>query len=86
MIKLHHGSYMDIDSIDLSMSKPGKDFGKGFYLNPDYEEALLWAESRVKTRQEGKPTVTTYKFDLDSAFKVGHFFGSKKALTLLTKI
>lgn len=71
MIELHHGSYMDIDCIDLSISKPGKDFGKGFYLNPDYEQALLWAESRVKTRQEGKPTVTTYEFDLESALVVG---------------
>lgn len=43
MILLHHGSYLHIDNIDLSMSKSGKDFGKGFYLNPDYEQALMWA-------------------------------------------
>lgn len=33
MIKLHHGSYTSIDHIDLSKSKSGKDFGKGFYLS-----------------------------------------------------
>lgn len=49
MTLLHHGSYTRIECIDLSLSKSGKDFGKGFYLNPDYEQAMLWAKSRVKT-------------------------------------
>jgi hypothetical protein len=71
MIILHHGSYTNIDSIDLSKSKPGKDFGKGFYLNPDYDQALLWAESRVRTLQDGKPTVTSYEFDIDRAQQAG---------------
>lgn len=71
MTKLYHGSYMGIDSIDLSMSKPGKDFGKGFYMNPDYEQALLWAESRVRTLQEGEPIVTSYEFDFDGALEAG---------------
>lgn len=71
MTKLHHGSNMGIESIDLAMSKPGKDFGKGFYLNPDYEQAFLWAESRVKALQEGSPTVTSYEFDLNSALEEG---------------
>jgi len=71
MIKLHHGSYMPIDSIDLSMSRPGKDFGKGFYLNPNYEQAILWAESRVKTFATGEAVVTSYVFDLDRALHDG---------------
>lgn len=40
MIRLHHGSNVVIDSIDLSLSKKGKDFGKGFYLNPNYNQAF----------------------------------------------
>lgn len=71
MIKLHHGSYISIDQIDLSKSKIGKDFGKGFYLNPDYEQALLGAESRVRTLQEGVPIVTSYEFDFDRALQSG---------------
>lgn len=35
MIKLYHGSNVEIDEIDLSKSKKGKDFGCGFYLNDD---------------------------------------------------
>lgn len=29
---LYHGTYTDIDVIDITKSKPYKDFGKGFYL------------------------------------------------------
>lgn len=71
MTTLHHGSYMRIDRIDLSKSKPGKDFGKGFYLNTDYDQALLWAASRVKTIQEGEPIVTSYEFDVEQALQAG---------------
>lgn len=71
MIRLHHGSYVSIDRIDLSMSKKGKDLGRGFYLNPDYGQALLWAETRVRVLQEGKPIVTSYEFDIDHALQSG---------------
>ena len=32
---LYHGSNVSIDAIDLSKSRPGKAFGKGFYLSAD---------------------------------------------------
>lgn len=32
---LYHGSNMEIERIDLSKSRPNKDFGKGFYLTED---------------------------------------------------
>jgi hypothetical protein len=34
-MKLYHGSNVAIGIIDLSKSRPGKDFGKGFYLSAD---------------------------------------------------
>ncbi len=71
MTLLHHGSYTRIERIDLSLSKSGKDFGKGFYLNPDYEQAMLWAKSRVKTYETGEATVTSYEFNLEQAISDG---------------
>ncbi len=71
MILLHHGSYTSIDHIDLSKSRPGKDFGKGFYLNPDYLQALSWAKSRVQIIEEGTPTVTSFEFDKEQALQNG---------------
>lgn len=35
-MKLYHGSDTAIELIDLGMSKPYKDFGKGFYLSADF--------------------------------------------------
>ena len=31
---------MAFDAIDLTKSKPNKDFGRGFYLSADYDQAL----------------------------------------------
>jgi hypothetical protein len=30
---LYHGSTVEIKEIDLALSKPNKDFGRGFYLS-----------------------------------------------------
>ena len=38
-MKLYHGSNMDISVPDLSKSKPYKDFGQGFYLSADKNQA-----------------------------------------------
>ena len=42
MTRLYHGSNVVIEQIDLSRSKRGKDFGQGFYLNlnPDQAKAM----------------------------------------------
>ena len=32
-MKLYHGTNIDFDKIDISKSKPNKDFGCGFYLS-----------------------------------------------------
>ena len=71
MIRLHHGSNVPIIDIDLSKSHPGKDFGIGFYLNPDYFQALDWAKTRVVVLKSGIATVTSYEFDIDRAQKDG---------------
>ena len=44
MIKLYHGSIVDIDKIDLEKSRPNKDFGKGFYLSENYQQAWRMGE------------------------------------------
>ena len=40
MIRLYHGSNVAIEHIDLSRSKRGKDFGQGFYLNANPDQAM----------------------------------------------
>lgn len=42
-MKLYHGTNIDFDKIDISKSKPNKDFGCGFYLSADFEQAKnIW--------------------------------------------
>ena len=40
MIKLYHGSNVEIEQIDLSKSRPFKDFGRAFYLSADVYKYL----------------------------------------------
>ncbi|MCL2041210.1 MAG: DUF3990 domain-containing protein [Bacteroidales bacterium] len=44
-MKVYHGSYMKVDKIDLSKSKPNKDFGKGFYVTKFRNHAEEWAKT-----------------------------------------
>lgn len=60
---LYHGSNVLIDHIDLSMSKPNKDFGKGFYLTDIREQALEMAYRRCRFLGQGEPVVTSFSFD-----------------------
>lgn len=63
MLKLYHGSNIVIDNIDLSYSKRGKDFGCGFYLNPNKEQAMDMAIRTTQRQKEGQPVLNTYLFD-----------------------
>ena len=44
---LYHGSNVMIDKIDLGRSKPYKDFGRGFYLSAEKDQALKLATFRA---------------------------------------
>ena len=63
MLKLYHGSNVEIDKIDLCRSRKGKDFGCGFYLNPNKEQTMEMAVRTSKRMQEGEPVVNAYLFD-----------------------
>lgn len=71
MTRLYHGSNVAIERIDLSMSKRGKDFGKGFYLNANPEQAIEMAVRKSRLLNEGYPTLSCFEFDHDLAVKNG---------------
>lgn len=39
---LYHGSNTEIIQIELDKGRRGKDFGKGFYLSAELEQAEKW--------------------------------------------
>lgn len=60
---LYHGSNIEITQIDLSKSKPHKDFGKGFYLSDNEEQAFNMAKQRVIQTDSGYEVINRYEFD-----------------------
>ena len=51
---LFHASYTPVEHIDLKMCAPGKDFGKGFYLTSDINQARNFIKSVVdRARTKG---------------------------------
>ncbi len=64
MMKVYHGSFLEIRKPDISFSRQELDFGKGFYATPLREQASRWA---LRWRQRGKKAIVNmYLFD-DSA-------------------
>ena len=68
-MKLYHGTYIDFDSIDLTKSNKGKDFGKGFYVSDNYEQAYNMAVFK-SLQYKKEPIVLSYEFD-ESLLKNG---------------
>ena len=62
---LYHGTNVEFEKIDLLKSKPNKDFGRGFYLSPLYEQAQAMAEVKMEQLEYGHPIVLQYEVNED---------------------
>lgn len=73
---LYHGSNRVIGQIDLTKSKPNKDFGQGFYLSDNENQAQEMAEFKAM-QLGGDPIVSRFEFDdtimSDTSLKVLRF-------------
>ena len=69
MIKLYHGTNTEFTNIDLTLCKPNKDFGRGFYLTDIRNQAVDMARRRTIIAC-GSPIVHTFLFD-DSVIASG---------------
>ncbi len=71
----YHGSYTEVKSINLDKSESGKDFGKGFYVTTDLEQAKKFVKSSVAkalrngaiTEKQNYGFVSVYKLSGDFA-------------------
>ena len=59
-MRLYHGTNIDIQSIDLELCRPYKDFGRGFYTTDILEQAQKMAK-RVARIYGGNPVVNIYE-------------------------
>lgn len=78
-MKLFHGTNMDFGEIKLSLCRPNKDFGQGFYLTDIRAQAEAMAIRRCEFAETGVPIVQEYEFDesmlSDDVFDVLRFQG-----------
>lgn len=80
-MKLYHGTNTEFNSIDLSKSQHGKDFGKGFYLSSEKHQAEKLAIFKA-LQLGGDAIVQTYEIDdsfmNDNSLKILYFDGYSK--------
>lgn len=62
-MKLYHGSNVRIEKIDLYRGRVGKDFGRGFYLSSDRQQAAVMAQTAVEREGNGVPFLNCFDFD-----------------------
>ena len=60
MITVFHGSYIEIKTPDLTFSRNNLDFGKGFYVTSNQEQAIRWAQRWLRRGQ--KAIVNSYGY------------------------
>ena len=60
---LYHGSNVKVSKPDLKHSKPFKDFGQGFYLSADEQQAHSLALTKTEQMKIGEPTISKFLFD-----------------------
>lgn len=62
-MKLYHGSDILVCVPDIDKGKPFKDFGKGFYLSSDLQQAMAMASQKAALSINAKPIVSTFEFE-----------------------
>lgn len=60
---LYHGSNVKVCKPKIIKSKRLLDFGIGFYLTSDFDQAKKWAERTTNRRNEGLPQVSVFQLD-----------------------
>jgi hypothetical protein len=64
---LYHGSNTEVREPRPTGQTRGLDFGPGFYLTTNAEQAKRFSKIVVNRRKSGIPTVSVYEFDMEKA-------------------
>ena len=57
---LYHGSNVEVQNPRIITTNRGLDFGSGFYLTSDVEQATRWSILKTKRRGSGMPIPVSY--------------------------
>ena len=67
---LYHGSNTAVGKPKIIKSQRFLDFGAGFYMTSDFEQARKWAVRTAARREEGVATISVFEISDDYADKV----------------
>jgi len=72
MIKLYHGSWVEVNEPLAKAGRRNLDFGQGFYLTKLRQQAEHWSEVIAGRRgRSAKPVVSVFCFDYEGARRDG---------------
>ena len=61
-MRLYHGSDILVTNPEIEKGRPYKDFGKGFYLSDDLQQARNMASQKAALSLDAVPVVSTFEF------------------------
>lgn len=71
---VYHGSISTISSPDVSHSYRNLDFGKGFYVTANYDQAVKWARRKARLNPGENAIINSYQMcDVTDSFFVKTF-------------
>ena len=72
MIKVFHGSIIEVSKPLVALGRPNLDFGRGFYVTDLQEQAERWAK-RMGIRRLTSPVLNIYEFDFEAAISTYNY-------------
>lgn len=72
-MRLYYGSNVEVRNPKIINSTRSLDFGSGFYLTSDLEQAKRWAKTKSERLKEGYPIVSVFDFEVNSNLKFLEF-------------
>ena len=83
MLKLYHGSNVEVRKPSLLKSRKNTDFGRGFYTTTQKEQAEHWTSIKMDRAKKGRRVVSVFELDetilSNLEFKIREFHGPDEA-------
>lgn len=83
MLKLYHGSNVEVRKPSLLKSRKNTDFGRGFYTTTQKEQAEHWTSIKMDRAKKGRRVVSVFEVDetilSNLEFKIREFHGPDEA-------
>lgn len=83
ILKLYHGSNVEVRKPSLLKSRKNTDFGRGFYTTTQKEQAEHWTSIKMDRAKKGRRVVSVFEVDetilSNLEFKIREFHGPDEA-------